>query len=69
MGKLKNILKVSIATIGSRVLGLVRDSLSMAYMSIGAVSSAYTFAFSLPNLFRRLLGEGALSGAVVPVFS
>ncbi len=60
---------MSVATIGSRVLGLVRDALSMAYMSIGAVSSAYTFAFSLPNLFRRLLGEGALSGAIVPVFS
>ena len=69
MHKLKNILKVSIATIGSRVLGLVRDSLTMAYMGIGAVSSAYTFAFSLPNLFRRLLGEGALSSAIVPIFS
>lgn len=38
-------------------------------MGIGAVSSAYTFAFSLPNLFRRLLGEGALSSAIVPIFS
>ena len=69
MAKLKNIAKVSAATVGSRVVGLVRDSLTMAYMSIGAVSSAYTFAFSLPNLFRRLLGEGALAGAIVPVFS
>ncbi len=69
MGKFKNILKVSVATIGSRILGLIRDALSMAYMSIGAISSAYTFAFTLPNLFRRLLGEGALSGAIVPVFS
>ena len=69
MGKLKNILKVALATIGSRILGLVRDSCSMAYMSIGAVSSAYTFAFSIPNLFRRLLGEGALSSAIVPIFS
>ena len=69
MGKLKNIIKVAFATVGSRILGLVRDSLSMAYMSIGAVSSAYTFAFSLPNLMRRLLGEGALSSAIVPVFS
>ena len=68
MGKLKNILKVAFATVGSRVLGLVRDSFSMAYMGIGAVSSAYTFAFTLPNLFRRLLGEGALSGAIMPVF-
>ncbi len=69
MGKLINILKVAFATVGSRILGLVRDALSMAYMSIGAVSSAYTFAFSLPNLFRRLLGEGALASAIVPVFS
>ena len=69
MGKLINILKVSCATIGSRIFGLLRDALTMAYMSLGAVSCAYTFAFTLPNLFRRLLGEGALSGAIVPVFS
>ncbi|MBO5254420.1 MAG: murein biosynthesis integral membrane protein MurJ, partial [Opitutales bacterium] len=69
MSKFINILKVAFATIGSRILGLVRDALSMAYMSIGAVSSAYTFAFTLPNLFRRLLGEGALSSAIVPIFS
>ena len=60
---------VALATVGSRIMGLVRDSVSMAYMSIGAVSSAYTFAFSLPNLMRRLLGEGALSSAIVPIFS
>ncbi len=65
----KNIAKVSAATIGSRILGLVRDAATMAYMSIGAVSAAYTFAFTLPNLFRRLLGEGALTSALIPVFS
>ncbi len=70
MGKdVKNIAKVSSATIASRVLGLLRDSATMAYMSIGAVSAAYTFAFTLPNLFRRLLGEGALTSALIPIFA
>lgn len=62
-------LKVSSATLGSRVLGLVRDSATMAYLGIGAVSSAYTIAFTLPNLMRRLLGEGALTSALVPIFT
>ena len=70
MGKvLKDIAKISSATIGSRALGLLRDAATMAYLSIGAVSAAYTFAFTLPNLFRRLLGEGALISALVPVFT
>lgn len=70
MGKvLKDIAKISSATIGSRVLGLLRDAATMAYLSIGAVSAAYTFAFTMPNLFRRLLGEGALISALVPVFT
>ena len=65
----KNIAKVSLATVGSRIMGLVRDAATMAYLSIGAVSAAYTFAFTLPNLFRRLLGEGALTSAMIPIFS
>ena len=70
MGRdIRNIAKVAFATVGSRVLGLIRDSFTMAYMSIGAVSAAYTFAFTLPNLFRRLLGEGALTSAMIPIFT
>lgn len=70
MGKsFKDILKLSSATMGSRILGLVRDSATMAYIGIGAVSSAYTFAFTLPNLFRRLLGEGALTSAMIPTLT
>lgn len=65
----KDIFKISFATLNSRILGLVRDSATMAYLGIGAVSSAYTFAFTFPNLFRRLLGEGALTSAMIPVFS
>ena len=52
----------------SRVFGLVRD---MAITSLGAdrATGAFVFAFQIPNLFRRLFGEGALSGAFVPVFT
>ena len=64
--KLKNIGVVSFLTIVSRVLGLVRDQLSAAIFGANELNSAFVTAFSLPNLFRRLLGEGALSAAFVP---
>ncbi|MFP4139850.1 MAG: murein biosynthesis integral membrane protein MurJ [Phycisphaerae bacterium] len=59
---------VAATTILSRVLGLVRD---IAINSLGAyrTTSAFRLAFQIPNLFRRLFGEGALSAAFVPVFS
>ena len=50
----------------SRVLGLIRDQLSAAVFGTTALNSAFITAFSLPNLFRRLLGEGALTAAFVP---
>ncbi len=53
-------------TLVSRVLGLVRDQLMAATFGAGAVASAFLLAFQIPNLFRRLLGEGALSSALVP---
>jgi len=55
-------------TMLSRVFGMVRD---MAITSLGAsrMTSAFVLAFKIPNLFRRLFGEGALSAAFVPVFS
>lgn len=66
---LKNIAVVSISTVGSRVLGLLRDILIFAALGAGLWNSAFILAFTLPNLFRRLLGEGALTSAMVPVFS
>lgn len=50
-------------------MGLVRDVFLFASLGAGLWSSAFILAFTLPNLFRRLLGEGALTSAVVPVFS
>ncbi len=64
--KLKNIGIVSLLTVISRVLGLVRDQLSAAIFGASELNSAFITAFSLPNLFRRLLGEGSLTAAFVP---
>lgn len=68
-GRLKNIVVVSGATLGSRILGLLRDIVMFTFLGASAVSSAFIFAFTLPNLFRRLLGEGVLSSALIPVLS
>jgi putative peptidoglycan lipid II flippase len=53
-------------TMTSRVLGLVRDIL-LASVFFGRSLDAFVLAFTVPNLFRRLFGEGALSGALVPL--
>jgi putative peptidoglycan lipid II flippase len=66
---LQNMGLVSAATAASRVLGLVRDVCLFVYLGAGGWASAFVLAFTLPNLFRRLLGEGALTSAVVPVFA
>ena len=63
---LKNIGVVSLLTIISRVLGLVRDQLSAAVFGASVLNSAFITAFNLPNLFRRLLGEGSLTAAFLP---
>jgi putative peptidoglycan lipid II flippase len=60
---------VGVATMTSRVLGLVRDAV-LAYM-LGAteVADAFFVAFRIPNLLRQLFGEGALAASFVPVYT
>ena len=63
----------SIATVGgltgiSRVLGFIRDILIAAALGTGPLADAFFVAFRLPNLFRRLFGEGAFNAAFVPLF-
>ena len=62
----KNISVVATATMVSRFLGLGRDVLVTAVFGTAALASAFYLAFTLPNLFRRLLGEGALTAAFIP---
>ncbi|PJF20506.1 MAG: murein biosynthesis integral membrane protein MurJ, partial [Phototrophicales bacterium] len=66
---LKNIAIVSFSTLLSRVLGLLRDVLMFASFGAGPIMDAFLMAFTVPNLFRRLFGEGALTSAFVPVFA
>ena len=66
---LQNISIVAAATLASRVLGLGRDILLSAVFGTTALASAFVTAFTLPNLFRRLLGEGALTAAFVPTLN
>ena len=59
---------VGAATLTSRVFGLVREMVFARFMGDSWVASAFVMAFMIPNLFRRLLGEGALTASFVPVF-
>ncbi|HTN12230.1 MAG TPA: murein biosynthesis integral membrane protein MurJ [Acetobacteraceae bacterium] len=66
---LKGILTVGGWTLASRVFGFARDMLIAAFLGAGPVADAFFVANRLPNLFRRLFGEGAFSAAFVPAFS
>ena len=60
---------IGLATLASRVLGYVRDMVVARAFGAGAVTDAFFVAFRIPNLLRRLLAEGALSTAIIPVFT
>src|SRR5688500_2564389 len=53
----------------SRIVGLGREVVAGHYLGTGVVASAFTVAFTIPNLFRKLLGEGALSAAFIPLYA
>jgi putative peptidoglycan lipid II flippase len=59
---------MALATLTSRVLGMVRVMVYAPFMGNTPVASAFILAFTIPNLFRRLLGEGALTAAFIPIF-
>ena len=60
---------ISIITFVSRILGYIREARIAALLGTGDFSDAYTIAYRIPNLLRRLVGEGAVSSAFIPVFS
>ncbi len=60
---------VSGLTLVSRVMGLVRDLATVRIFGDTAVGSAFAAAFAIPNMFRRLFGEGALSAAFLPEYA
>ncbi len=67
MNLLKAASTVSLLTLASRITGLLRDQLIAAGFGAGAATDAFNVAFRIPNLLRRLFGEGAFSQAFVPI--
>jgi putative peptidoglycan lipid II flippase len=59
---------MGLATLSSRVLGLIREMVYAAFLGTSWIASSFFLAYQLPNLFRRLLGEGALTAAFIPIF-
>jgi putative peptidoglycan lipid II flippase len=56
------------ATMTSRILGMVREVVYARFMADSWEAGAFQLAFMVPNLFRRLLGEGALTASFIPIF-
>ncbi len=65
---LKSGSKLSVLILGSRVLGLVREMTKAAFLGTSAISDAFTVAFMIPNLLRRLFAENSISVAFIPTF-
>ena len=62
-------MRVGGLTLFSRFSGLLRDGVLAARFGLGPTMDAFFVAFLVPNLFRRLFGEGALAAAFVPAYA
>jgi len=60
---------VSLATLASRLLGLIREQIFAAFFGAGLAVDAFQVAFRIPNLLRDLFAEGAMSAAFVPTLT
>jgi putative peptidoglycan lipid II flippase len=68
MSLARDVATVGAATMLSRLLGFIRDAGIAAVLGAGVLSDAFFAALQIPNLFRRLLAEGALNAAFVPMW-
>ncbi|GHT84710.1 putative lipid II flippase MurJ [Spirochaetia bacterium] len=59
---------LSLLTLGSRILGLLREMTKASLLGTSALSDAFSVAFMIPNLFRRLFAEGSIAVAFIPTF-
>jgi putative peptidoglycan lipid II flippase len=60
---------ITLATVISRILGYLRDQRITLLLGTSIAADSFILAFRIPNLLRRLIGEGALSASFVPVFT
>ncbi|MGE0479186.1 MAG: murein biosynthesis integral membrane protein MurJ [Phycisphaerae bacterium] len=61
--------RIALCTLASRITGLLRDILLARTFALSWVQDAFSYAFALPNLFRRLFGEGGLAPVFIPTFT
>lgn len=61
-------LSLSVLTLLSRILGLIREMTKSKFLGTSSLSDAFTNAFMIPNLFRRLFAENSISVAFIPTF-
>ena len=59
---------LAVLTIISRVLGLVRESTTAAFLGTGVLADAFSVAFIVPDMVRRLFADGVISAAFIPQF-
>lgn len=64
---MSNTLQVGLSTLGSRVLGIVREVLTVRYLGVSAAADAFITAWKIPNSLRKIFAEGALSAAFIPM--
>ena len=57
------------ATLLSRIFGFIRDMVVAQFFGAGVATDAFFVAFRIPNLLRRLVGEGSLTASFIPVYS
>ena len=69
MKLIKSTAIIGALTLMSRVLGLVRDTLSATYLGAGPINDALVTAYKIPNTFRRIFAEGAFNSAFVPLYA
>jgi putative peptidoglycan lipid II flippase len=68
-GLVRAVGSMSVMTMLSRIAGYVRDNLQASLLGAANSSDAFVIAFRIPNMLRRLVGEGALTSAFVPTFA
>ncbi|QTQ13418.1 murein biosynthesis integral membrane protein MurJ [Treponema parvum] len=61
-------IKLSILILLSRLLGLIREMTKASFLGTGHLADAFSIAFLIPNLFRRLFAENSISVAFIPTF-
>jgi len=69
MSLARNVFVQSALTFGSRILGFIREAVIFAKLGAGPLTDAYLTAQQFPNLFRRVLAEGAFAQAFVPLYT